>query len=225
VDGILASIAKETVDFSHYAELGKRNVPLVFFDRTTDDLKIPSVVIDDYKGAYLATEHLIKRGYKRIAHVSGPLHIKIFSARLNGYKDALKANGIKFSKKLVYQGDVSIESGKKAAEYFLKLDHPPDAAFAVEDFTALGLIKGLKEKKVKIPDEFGVIGFANEGFDEHISPSLSSIDQQTVQMGKEAFNLLMNILKIKNGNQAILDHSKVVLEPILCCRESSEGKN
>ena len=88
---------------------------------------------------------------------------------MNGYKEALRANGIDFDEAFVYQGDVSIESGKKAADYYLSLESPPDAAFAVEDFTALGLIKGLKEHKIKIPDEFGVVGFANESFDEHIT--------------------------------------------------------
>ena len=92
VDGILASIAKETIDFSHYAELKKRNIPLVFFDRTNEELNVPAVVVDDYKGGYLATEHLLKKGYERIAHVAGPQHIIGFRDRLNGYKDALKAN-------------------------------------------------------------------------------------------------------------------------------------
>jgi len=225
VDGILASIAKETIDFAHYVELKKRKIPLVFFDRTNDDLEIPAVVINDYKGAFMATEHLLARGYKKIAHVAGPQHLKIFQERLNGYKDALKANNVEFEKQFVYIGDLSIESGKKAIDYFFGLDNPPDAVFAVEDFSALGLIKGLKDRKVKIPGDFGVIGFANESFDEHITPSLSSIDQQTVQMGKDAFLLLMELINITNGKQDTLAKEKIVLEPILYCRESSGGKN
>lgn len=225
VDGILASIAKETIDFAHYVELKKRKIPLVFFDRTNDDLEIPAVVINDYKGAFMATEHLLARGYKKIAHVAGPQHLKIFQERLNGYKDALKANNVEFEKQFVYIGDLSIESGKKAIDYFFGLDKPPDAVFAVEDFSALGLIKGLKDRKVKIPGDFGVIGFANESFDEHITPSLSSIDQQTVQMGKDAFLLLMELINITNGKQDTLAKEKIVLEPILYCRESSGGKN
>ena len=190
----------------------KRNVPLVFFDRINDDIETPSVMIDDYKGAFIATEHLIKRVQKHRARFRTASY-KTFSARLNGYKEALRANGIDFDEAFVYQGDVSIESGKKAADYYLSLKSPPDAAFAVEDFTALGLIKGLKEHKIKIPDEFGVVGFANESFDEHITPSLSSIDQQTVEMGKEAFNLLKSLIKTRNCN-VMLDHNHIVLEPI-----------
>ncbi|CAN5473865.1 LacI family DNA-binding transcriptional regulator [soil metagenome] len=225
VDGILASIAKETVEFSHYTELKKRNIPLVFFDRTNEDLKIPAVVIDDYKGGYLATEHLIKNGYERIAHIAGPQHLKGFRDRLNGYKEALRDHGKNINESYVFQGNVSIESGKEALNYFLKLKEPPDAVFAVEDFTALGVIKSLKERKISIPEDFGIIGFANESFDEFITPTLSSVDQQTVQMGKEAFNLLLDIINRKDGKSGIQEREKIVLEPVLYYRESSAGKN
>jgi LacI family transcriptional regulator len=223
VDGILASIAKETFDFSHYKELQKRHIPLVFFDRTNEKLKVPSVVVDDYKGAFLATEHLIQNGYTRIAHVSGPQHIKGFHDRLNGYLDALKKHKLKVDKKLIYPGDISIESGRAAVDYFFKLTEIPDAVFAVEDYTALGFIKGLKERKIKIPGEFGVIGFANENFGEHITPSLSTVDQQTVQMGKEALGLLMNMITIKEGKTNIELQDKIILKPLMQYRESSAG--
>jgi LacI family transcriptional regulator len=82
VDGILASIAKETTNFKHYLEIKERGLPLVFFDRANDSLNIPSVVVDDFKGAYYATEHLVHQGYRRIAHIAGQQHLKIFRDRL-----------------------------------------------------------------------------------------------------------------------------------------------
>lgn len=224
VDGILASVAKETVDFSHYQELQKRHIPLVLFDRTNDALSVPSVTIDDYKGGFLATEHLIKKGYKKIAHVLGPPQIKSFRERFRGYEDALKMHGIKIMPELIYQGDISIESGKSAVDYFFKLPVIPDAVFAVEDYTALGIIKGLKERKINIPEDFGVIGFANESFGEHITPSLSSVDQQTVPMGKEALKLLMEIIVLKEKETGIHPKQKIVLEPLLYVRESTTRK-
>jgi len=222
VDGILASIAKGTTDFSHYEDLVKRNVPLVFFDRTNDMFDIPSVVINDYKGAYNATEHLIKQGYKRIAHVCGQQHLRSFIDRMRGYKDALKAYGHEVKEEYIYPGNISIESGKEAAEYYMGLETPPDAVFAVEDYSALGVIQGLKERGIKIPAEFGIVGFANESFGEYITPSLSSVDQQTVQMGREAFKMLIDVI---NENGAVTDASaKVVLEPVLLSRKSSLKK-
>lgn len=221
VDGILVSIAKNTTDFSHFLAAKKANVPIVFFDRSNDEIGIHSVVIDDYKGAYIATEHLIEQGYKRIAHISGPKHLKIFRDRLRGYLDALLANNLEIDKSLIYEGNVSIEAGKEGINYLLSINSPPDAVFAVEDFTALGAIKALKENKIKVPDQFGVIGFANETFGEHITPTLSTINQQTVQMGKLAFTQLENI--INNIPEILIEH-KLILEPIAIFRESSQRK-
>lgn len=220
VDGIIASIAKETVDYSHFTQIKARGIPLVFFDRANDELGIPSVVIDDYKGAYCATEHLIQQGYKRIAHISGQQHIKIFSDRMKGYMGALQANNCKIEPDLIYPGSVSIESGREAIAHFLQMPDPPDAVFAVEDFTALGVIKELKERNIQIPGEFGVVGFAAEMFGEHITPSLSTIDQQTIQMGKESTILLLEIIRGKEPYQ--FSTKKIVLAPIPIFRNSSK---
>ncbi|HXB44874.1 MAG TPA: LacI family DNA-binding transcriptional regulator [Puia sp.] len=222
VDGILVSIAKDTKEYSHFAQVQKREVPLVFFDRANDTIGVPSVVIDDYRGAFIATEHLIKQGYKNIAHVAGPQNIKVFDDRLKGYLGALHANKIKVKKKYIYPGNVSIESGRNAALHFLSLKMRPDAVFAAEDFTALGVMKELKDNKLKIPEEFGVFGFANEMFGEHITPTLSTIDQQTVLMGKEAFKMLLQFIEQK-GYPA-LAQKKIVLPPIPIFRESSMRK-
>ena len=219
VDGVLASIAKETQDVSHYLELKKKGIPLVFFDRSKDMVNVPSVIVDDFKGGYIATEHLLQQGYKRIAHITGPLHLKIFNDRLNGYKSALHAAGIEVNESLIYNGNVSIQAGKDAMEYFCSLAEPPDGIFSVEDFTALGVIKAAKEKNIAIPEQLGVIGFANELFDEHLTPSLSSIDQQTVLMGREAFKLLLELIYEKEEVQ--LKKVNIVLEPIARFRESS----
>lgn len=219
VDGIMVSIAKNTIDYSHFADIKKQGIPFIFFDRSDDDLGVPSVVLDDYKGGFLATEHLIQRGYKRIAHIKGPQHIRSFQDRYKGYLGALKANKLKFDPDLVYTGDVSIEAGKEAVQQFLSIANPPDAVFAVEDYTALGVIKELKWNKIKMPEEFGVIGFANEMFGEHITPGLSTIDQQTVLMGKESCKLLLEL--INNGVRKEKTNNKVIIEPIPVYRDST----
>jgi LacI family transcriptional regulator, galactose operon repressor len=219
VDGILVSIAKGTIDYSHFREIKERGIPIVFFDRANDDLGIDSVVIDDYKGAFIATGHLISQGYKRIAHISGAQHLKNFYDRLKGYMGALQANKIEIDPSLVYHGNVSIESGKEGVRHLLSLANPPDAIFAAEDFTALGVISELKEQNIKMPDDFGVIGFANELFGQHITPTLSTVDQQTIQMGKSAIELLMDLIEKKEMN--VHRQQKTVLEPLLICRNSS----
>lgn len=220
VDGILVSIAKDTTVYSHFLAAKASGIPIVFFDRANDDLGIHSVVIDDYQGAFLATRHLVEQGYKRIAHISGPSHLKIFNDRLKGYMGALRASDMRIDFDLIYQGDVSIEAGRKGIRQFLGTTDPPDALFAVEDYTALGAMKELKDHEIRIPEEFGVIGFANESFGEHITPTLSTIEQQTVEMGKASFQLLMELMSNHSGTGVTAD-AKIVLEPLPVFRSST----
>jgi LacI family transcriptional regulator len=218
VDGILVSISKNTTNYSHFKQVKEKGIPLAFFDRTYDDLEISSVCIDDYLGGFMATEALIRSGYKRIAHISGPQHIKAFSDRVMGYKNALIQHGMVIDNSLIVDGDVSIEAGRDGVRYLLGLNEKPDAIFAVEDFTALGALKELKSRSIKVPEEFGIVGFCNDLFGEHITPSLSTVDQKTFQMGEEAFNLLFELIQ-KKGEK--VNSQKRVLTPTLILRESS----
>lgn len=219
VDGIIVSMSRNTLQYDHFLEVKDRNIPLVFFDRVPDEINIPSVVIDGFNGAFLATQHLIDEGYKRIAHISGPTYIKTFNDRFKGYLAALEANAIPVDNQIIYTGNISIESGMEGTRHLLQLPQPPDAIFAAEDFTALGVLKELKQKKIQVPQQFGVFGFCNDMFSEHTTPSLSTMDQKTVMMGQEAFKLLFEL--IKNG---ISDHANAmmtIIDPTPVYRESS----
>ncbi len=223
VDGILVSLAKDTLEFDHFIKIKNLGIPIVFFDRYSDQLGISSVIVDDVKGGHLATVHLIQQGYKHIAHISGPLQIKAFQDRLIGYQKALEENGIKYKSSMVYTGNISIEAGREGLIELMKKNKTVDAVFAVEDFTALGVLKEVKVRGIKVPEEFGLIGFANEKFDEHLTPSLSSIDQQTVKMGQEAFNLILDQIKDKKS-KIPMQLKTVQLVPIPFFRESSARK-
>ncbi|MCZ2459818.1 MAG: LacI family transcriptional regulator [Chitinophagales bacterium] len=222
VDGILVSIAKEASDHSHFHTIKERGIPVLFFDRANDDTGISSVTVDDYKGAFLATEHLIDRGYKRIAHISGPQHLKNYLDRLNGYLGALQARKIKTEPALIMNGSLSIDQGKAAIRKLLNLPNPPDAVFASDDFTALGVILELKERKIRIPGNFGVAGFSNEDFGQYITPSLTTVDQQTELMGQSALEEL--IRQIESPAKEKASEPGIVLEPRLMVRESSLRK-
>lgn len=222
VDGVLASIAKETTNLDHFKELKRKRIPLIFFDRVNEDLGVPSVVIDDYKGAFNATQHLIDQGCKRIAHIAGQQHVPIFKDRLKGYIAALKKNGMPVDKELIQYGEVSIESGTRCMNRLLELCHPPDGVFAVEDFTALGVIQALKSVSKKISEDISVIGFANEAFGAYITPSLSTVDQQTIRMGEAAARLFFELSAQRTFYRST--PPKTVLEPVLIFRESSTRK-
>src|SRR5882762_2637681 len=195
VDGVLASISKETINLDHYSEIRNRGIPLVLFDRVDDKLGVSSVVVDDFAGAYQATSHLIENGCHRIAHIAGQQHVNIFNLRLKGYIEALNVHNIPVDEDLIVHGKVSIESGRECMKQLLTRGVLPDAVFAVEDFTALGAIQTIKAAGLKIPEDIAIIGFANEAFGEYLTPSLSTVNQQTVTMGEEAARLLFEGLR------------------------------
>ena len=220
VEAVLASISKNTINLDHYAALKKRNVPLILFDRANDSLGVPSVVVDDYRGAFNATRHLIEQGCVRIAHIGGQQHVTIFNQRLRGYIDALKVHNIPVDDNLIVYGKVSIESGRECMNQLLSQNI--DAVFAVEDFTALGAIQSIKAANKKIPGDIAIVGFANEAFGEYITPSLSTVNQQTVHMGEEAAKLFFEIKNNKEWSK--IPSPKQVLQPELICRQSSIKK-
>ena len=222
VDAIIVSISKETTNYDHFLEVKEQGVPLILFDRTNDTLGFPSVVIDDFKGAYMATSHLIYQGYTNIAHICGQQHIKIFEDRLLGYKAALEDHELPFKESNIIPGDVSIQSGEKAAGVLLDLTERPDAIFAAEDFMALGALQVLKKRKLHMPGQFGLVGFANEAFGEYITPSLTTVNQRNIEMGEEAAKLFLS-LPAKNFYKESTP-PKIVLEPELIVRESSSPK-
>ncbi|HEU4553176.1 MAG TPA: LacI family DNA-binding transcriptional regulator [Chitinophaga sp.] len=219
VDGIISSVTLETTQYAHYEDIKKRNIPLIFFDRTLAALDTPSVTIDDYQGGFMATEHLVQQGYRRIVHITAAQDIPIFKERLRGYKDALHRYQIPVREELILQGQFSIEYGRSCIKQLREQGIAFDAVFALEDYTAMGVIQQLQAYNIKIPREAGVIGFANEAFGALVHPGLSTVDQQTVKMGQEAARLFLKTIQDKQA--AGRPAEKIVLKPILIVRESS----
>ncbi|GAA0560069.1 LacI family DNA-binding transcriptional regulator [Chitinophaga japonensis] len=217
VDGIISSITLETEDYRHYEEIKKRNIPLIFFDRDVAALDTPSVTINDHEGGFIATEHLVQQGYRRIVHITATQALPIFQERLRGYKDALLRYGIPVREELILQGQFSLEFGKACIRQLRERGIPFDAVFALEDYTAMGAIQQLQADGIAVPQETGVIGFANESFGALVSPGLSTIDQQTVKMGEEAARLFLATVRDKQHKPR-----KVVLEPVLIARASTK---
>lgn len=217
VDGILASLSLETEDVSHFDEVIKQNKPLILFDRVHEKLNVPTVTLDDFKAGYLATQHLIDQGYKSIAYVTTIHQIGVFNDRLKGYQAALRDNGLTIDDDKIIFGGLSIKDGRFGAGKLMRLPNKPDAIIAGDDFTALGVIKKLKEIE-ETPPKVGVIGFANEAFSAYITPNLSTIDQHPNQMGAECAKLFLSMIQHKNPYQQI-EH--VIIEPSLVERQST----
>ncbi|RYZ22056.1 MAG: LacI family transcriptional regulator [Chitinophagaceae bacterium] len=220
VDGVLVSVAKGTTDPAHWEALRRQRVPLVLFDRVNAALPVPSVSIDDRKGAFMATGHLAEQGYRRIAFIGGQPHVPIWAARLQGYREALLHHGLRYDPALVLHGHVSVDSGAACMETLLRAKRRPDAVCCVEDFTALGALQALRQQGIAVPTEMGLVGFANEAFGAYITPSLTSVDQQTVRMGEEAARLFFALSERENFYSG--KPRRLVLEPTLVVRDSSQ---
>lgn len=219
VDGVLISLASGTNCTEHLNQTIEKGVPLIFFDRSVQTVDASKVEIDDMLGAYMATTHLIEQGCRRIAHFSGPLNVSIYANRFKGYKAALEEHGISFDESLHIKDTITRDKGVEAVEKILKYPRVPDGIFSASDFSALGAIMALKENGVKIPDEVAVVGFANEPYASMITPTLTSVDQHSREVGQAAAKLFLEEL----GQHGIPYVSKrVMLTPDLIIRESSK---
>ena len=192
VDGILISLSNESNNDSHIQEIIKRNIPLVMFDKIAKLSNCSKVVIDDQKAGFDATQHLIDKGCKKIAHIRGPLNPQNSIDRYLGYKKALEKNNIPFDSKLVYTCEkVTFEEGLQFTEQLIK-EHPNvDGIFAITDLVAVGAVAYCNEQKINIPQDIKIIGFSNWFMSQVITPKLSTVEQPSHEMGIAAFNLLL----------------------------------
>ncbi len=218
VDVIISSVAKSTSvkQFNHYKKVKEDGIPVIFFDRIIDDLEVNSVVIDDFRGAYLATSHLIEQGYRKIAHYAGDFSTTIYKERLRGYRQALEDRQIEVREKYILECPSNVEKGQEVTEKLFQSVDPPDAIFSSSDFAALGALQKLKTLGIAVPGKVGIVGFANEPFSSFIEPSLSSVNQFSRDLGKMAAQIFFE------GDQLTTAPARqVVLQPQLIIRRSS----
>ncbi|MCO6163395.1 LacI family DNA-binding transcriptional regulator [Flavobacterium sp. NRK F7] len=218
VDGILISTSSSKN--SIFERILKKDVPLIFFDRKKSLNNVSSVTINDFNGGYKATQHLIDTGRTKIAHFSGDTNIEIFKDRFLGYKQALLDNNIDYEPDYVVRTESNLDDGKKAIKKLLSMKNPPDALFSASDFAALGAIQQLKEKGIKIPEDFSVIGFSNEPFTKFMELSISTIDQFPREMGKMTAKVFLEQI---NNTEKVKIEKKVILEPELIIRKSTSN--
>ncbi len=190
VDGILASVAKSTSDFTHYHTVLDKQIPLVFFDREVEGIDTDSVVIDDEEGAYNAVIHLLRSGKKRIVHLAGPPGLAIARHRREGYIRAMKEYRLTPSDDDIVMCD-EIESAIRLVPEIMKRNPPPEAFFAVNDLTAAQTLKIIKKLGYSIPDEIAVVGFTNSQMATLTDPGLTSVDQKGFEIGQAAARLLL----------------------------------
>ena len=190
VCGIIVSQAKDTQQYEHFQRLIDTGVPLVFYDRICTGVNASRVVVDDYLGAYNAVSYLIDTGCRHIAFFGGPMNLEISKNRFNGYKDALLKHGLPFDERLTRECDN--RSAAEEVTMTLFEDEPyPDAFFAINDDTAVGILHTVKNMGMRVPEDVSICGFTNGERATSCDPMLTTVEQRGIRVGEEAANILI----------------------------------
>ncbi|WP_435105925.1 LacI family DNA-binding transcriptional regulator [Nocardiopsis synnemataformans] len=177
------------------ARLDEAGVPVVHGGRPhSPEQPAPYCVdIDNIGGARMAIRHLLERGCRRVAAITGPLDMNAGVERLRGYREVMAAAGLEVDDRLVVQGDFSVEGGAEAMERLLDTGLEPDAVFAASDMMALGGLRVLRARGLSVPGDVALVGYDDTVMAQHSDPPLTTIHQPTVQMGQEMARLLVDV--------------------------------
>lgn len=194
------------------------NMPLVTVDNESYSLPLNNIVVDSYRGGYLAVQHLIDLGHQRIAIIRGPDKYKSLTKRYHGYLYAMIESGLGVDSTLIQE---SLSKGVPNKGYLemrelLKHDNPPTAVFAVSDRTALGAISALEESGLSVPNDMSVVGFDDIPPHTYSKPALTSVTSERSQMGRLAMQRLHKII-----NEPNLMPIKIVVHSSLVVRDTS----
>lgn len=218
VDGVIASLAMDTTDLSHFQPFQNKKIPLVFFDRAEDHPNSTMVVIDNIRCGYDATSHLIQRGCRHIALVTGSLKRNVYAQRRQGYLQALKENNIAADKKLMILNNLDEKGAVEAAQAILTMSPRPDGVFVTNDFAAAVCMRTLQDAGLRIPEDIAVVGFNDDNVCRLVRPQLTTIEYPGTEMGQIAARHLIDHLE---GAVDLSNASSIVVRSRLIVRESS----
>ena len=218
VEGIIACLAQDTTDYSHFQEIASMGIPLVFFGRTCLPELFSSVKANGDEAAYEATRHLIQTGSRRIAFVGGPNHLDMVVRRKHGYLEALREAHIPIDRTLVACGKIDFDVASAAVRSLLERPDRADAILAFNDIITFAAFNTISQMGLSIPGDVALIGFTDDVHAEYVTPRLSAIADQSTLMGETACRLLLGNIA---GDQKI--HHEIVPQKLII-RNSSAKK-
>lgn len=193
VDGILLVLPRSPADFIN--NLTQRKFPFVLIDHQGTGHECAAVGATNWQGAYNATEYLIQLGHTRIGFITGSMDLRCSVDRLDGYRSALRTNHISDKPELVYEGNFLQPDGYDGAMALLDLPQPPTAIFASNDVMAMGVMDAVRNKGLRIPDDFSIIGFDDIPQSGLVRPGLTTVNQPLEKMGRVAAQMLLDLLE------------------------------
>jgi LacI family transcriptional regulator len=224
VDGLIISVSTETRDFEFFRSLKEKGLPIVFFDRIVDEIETHKVIVDNKKGVYDATNHLIRNGYNRIAAIANAKGLSITKDRLAGYQHALEENHFPVNESLIQycqHGGMILSEVQEAVGNLLELNPRPDAIISTSDKLTTGSLRILRANNIEVPHQMGLVGFSNTDLTELLNPSLTVIKQPAFEMGRLSSELLFQLIE---GKQPVVEFETCVLTTELIIRDSTKGK-
>ncbi|MBC7439783.1 MAG: LacI family DNA-binding transcriptional regulator [Flavobacterium sp.] len=225
IDGFIISLSKETQfkgDFHHITEVMNQGMPVVMFDRITNEIFCDKVIIDDKQAAYDAMQMLIDKGKKKIALVTTEDYVSVGKLRTDGYTKALLDNDLKFDEKLI----IKIEDIENCEIKIGKLieDKAIDAVLAVNELFAVTIIKMASKKGLRVPEDLSVIAFTDGIISQYSTPTITTVSQNGVKMGQKAAKMLIERVELENhdDDEEHVEHYRTeIIETQLIHREST----
>jgi LacI family transcriptional regulator len=197
--------------------LREYDIPFVILDRIVGDYNYPAVITNNFRGGYLATQHLIQLGHRRIACIARPIDLYHSQERVRGYQAALSDYGIPIDEKYIVRGGFQLADGRSAAYHLLELDPAPTSIFAYNDFMAIGALRAARDLQLQIPEDVSIVGFDDIPQSSYTYPSLTTVRQPKFEMGHHGAELLLSIIT----GAELPSHAGQPLEVELIVRESS----
>jgi LacI family transcriptional regulator len=220
IDGFIMSLSKETQqkkDFHHISEVINQGMPVVMFDRVSNEILCDKVIIDDKLAAFQAVQSLINNGFKKIALISTVDYVSVGKLRTEGYLQALTNNDIEINENLILKIE-NVESSADEIENLIK-NNDLEAIFAVNELFAVTAIKAVIKQGLKVPEDISVIGFTDGIISKYSSPSITTVSQNGIKMGGKAAKMLIDRLESEDEDD---EHYKTeVIETHLVVREST----
>lgn len=226
IDGFIMSLSKETQfkgDFHHITEVISQGMPVVMFDRVTNDILCDKVIINDELAAYEAVQSLIDKGKKKIALVTTVDYVSVGKFRTDGYTKALRDNGLPFDENLIIKIE-NVENCEITIAQLLE-DKAFDAIFAVNELFAVTIIKMANKRGIKVPEDLAVIAFTDGIISKYSTPTITTVSQNGLEMGSVAAKILIERLEAEEEGTEIEEkdevYKTVVIETHLIEREST----
>lgn len=210
IDGFILSVAEETQklkDFKHLKEAIADDIPIVMFDRISDEVSCDKVIVDDFDSAVDATNHLIKLNCRNIAMVSAINNLSVGKLRAQGYRHALNESKFDINENLIIETDNTEEFDVRLPKLF---DNKIDGIFALDEHASVSVHKMAIKNGINIPEELNIIGFADGVWSKRLTPSLSTVSQHAPEIGEAAAKMLIERLETKPDDEMPKYQTKII---------------